>query len=591
VPRKTYIDPRDLPAVDRVTLRRILSYLRPYRRHGTLTAAVVLVAAVIGLVPPLLVKQAIDRAIPQGDLGTLWLLCAGMVLAPLIAGLLGVARKYVTALVGERVVLDMRLQLYRHLHQQPLGYFTSAKPGQALSHVLNDVKGVGSVVSSTLVSVFESAVVLTTTTVLVFWLDWRLALASLALLPLFVAPTRRVGQRRKQLKRASQAHMAQLTGILSETLSVAGALHLKVYGTEDVEARRVGRKLEEILRLSLQQTLAGRWFQMLLGLFEAAGPAMVFALGGFLVVRGDAELGTLVAFVMLLRRLYSPVTKLASAHTDLIMSYAYFERIFGMLDTTSPIADAPDAIDLPRCAGAVSLEAVSFSYGEDDRTLRGIDLDIEPGQCVAVIGASGSGKSTLAALVPRLYDATAGRILIDGHDVRALRLRSLRAHIGVVTQETFLFHASVLENLRYARPDATEEEVVAAARAAQIHDYIAGLPAGYDTLVGDRGYRLSGGERQRVAIARMVLKNPRILILDEATSALDSGNEALVLRALEPLMVGRTTLVISHRPSAIRAADVIVRLEKGRIVARGDYDEMVALGWIDDAAAGALRAI
>lgn len=576
MPRKTYIDPKDLPEVERATLRRIFSYLRPYRRHAALTVVIVLAAAAINLVPPLLIKRVVDRAIPQGKSSELLLLCAGMVVAPLLAGLLGVGKKYLTTVVSERVMLDLRLQLYEHLHTQPLGWFTRARPGEAISRVLNDVQGVGSVVSGTLVNLFESGVVLITTTALVFWLDWRLALASIALLPLFVVPTRRVGRRRKLLKREGQARVAQLTGILSETLSVSGALHLKVYGTEEFEARRVKRELVEILGLSIKQMLAGRWFQMLLGLFETAGPAIVFALGGYLVIQGKAQLGTLVAFVTLLKRLYSPASKLSGVHMDLVTSYAYFDRIFAVLDTESPIVSPPGAVHLTECRGLVELDHVSFSYGEDDQTLVGVDLTVEPGRMVAVVGPSGAGKSTLAALVPRLYDATGGAVRVDGHDVRALDLASLRRHIGVVTQETFLFHASVMDNLRYARPEATDEQVYQAAQAAQIHDYIAGLPDGYDTLVGDRGYRLSGGERQRLAIARVVLKDPRILILDEATSSLDTRNEGLVLAALEPLMAGRSTLVIAHRLSTIRRADLIAVVDGGRVVERGTHDQLLA---------------
>ena len=532
-------------------------------------------SALLNLVPPLLVKRVIDVAIPNRDGTALLVLCAGMLAGPLCAGLLGVAQKYFATVMGERVMLDLRVQLYRHLHRQSLGWFSAARPGESVSRVLNDVQGVGSIVSGTMVDIAQSTIVLTTTIALIFWLDWRLALLAIALLPLFIAPTRRVGRRRKALKRKTQVRMAELTGILTETLSVSGALLLKVLGAERLETERFERKAREVMDLSLQQSLVGRWFRMLLGLFEAAGPAAVFALGGWLVIRGDVALGTVVAFVTLLKRLYSPASDLAGVHVDFVTSYACFDRIFQVLDMEPAIADSPGAFAAHDVRGALSLRGVSFSFGGAP-TLASIDLEIPAGACVALVGPSGAGKSTLAALVPRLHDPTGGAILLDGQDLRNITLDSLRAQIGVVTQETVLFHASILENLRQARPGASLDDVTAASRAAQIHDVIAALPEGYDTLVGDRGYRFSGGERQRLAIARAILRDPRILILDEATSALDAQNEALVQQALVPLMRGRTSLVIAHRLSTIRNADLIVVLEAGRVVERGTHEELLS---------------
>jgi ATP-binding cassette subfamily B protein len=371
--------------------------------------------------------------------------------------------------------------------------------------------------------------------------------------------------------------MADLTGILIETLSVSGALLLKVFGAERFETQRLTRTATELRDVSLRQTLVGRWFQMLLGLFETAGPALVFAGGGWLIVRGNVELGTVVACVTVLRRLYQPASQLANVHVDVVTSYAYFERIFSILDMQTSIADAPDARPLVVTDGAIEFRGVSFSYGRGDAVaLSDIDLTIAGGTTLAVIGASGAGKSTLAALLPRLHDPTRGAVCIDGQDIRRVTLASLRAPIAAVSQETYLFHGTVGDNLRYAKPDATPAELEAAARAAQIHDVIAALPNGFDTLVGDRGYQLSGGERQRLAIARAMLKNPRILILDEATSALDSTNESLVQAALEPLLRGRTSLVIAHRLSTVVRADLIVVLQDGRIVERGTHTELLA---------------
>jgi ATP-binding cassette subfamily B protein len=574
--KKSYIDPRHLPKVREATLRRILSYLRPYAALAALIGLVIVGGAVLNLLPPIFAKRVVDQAIPRHDRSLLAVLCVGMVAGPLVAGLLGVVQKYTSALVGERVMFDMRVQLFRHLHRQPLGYFASARPGEALSRVLNDVQGVGQVVSQTLVDIFDNAVTFLSTVVLLFVLDWRLALASILFLPFYVLPTRSVGLRRKSLKRTTQEAMGELVALLAETLSISGALLLKVFGTEKQEAERVERKAGEIMTLSLKQNLVGRWFQVVLGFFEAAGPAIVFLVGGLLVIKGRMPLGTLVAAVTLLRRLYQPATKLANVHVDVVTSYAYFERVFGVLDMEPTIQDAPDARRLGRADGALTFEHVDFSYGPDDATLRDIHLSIPAGKMVAVVGPSGSGKSTLAALVARLYDPTAGAVRLDGQDLRQLELASVRAQLGIVTQETFLFHASILDNLRYGRPDATEADVVAASKAARIHDVIDALPEKYQTTVGERGYRLSGGERQRVAIARAILRDPRILILDEATSALDSENEALIQAALEPLLQGRTSVVIAHRLSTIRRADVIVLLEQGRIRELGTHDELIA---------------
>jgi ATP-binding cassette subfamily B protein len=577
--RPTRIDPADLPAVERATLRRMLRYLWRYRRLGAIIVAAIVGAALLNALPPLFVKRIVDHAIPERRVGLLLALCAGMVLGPLGAGLLGVAQKYVAALVGERVMFDLRLELFTHLQQQSLGWFARARPGDALSRVLNDVQGAGNVVSSTLVNVVQNLVVLATTTTLIVYLDGRLALVALALLPIFILPTRRVGRKRKRLKRAMQARVAEMTGILMETLSVSGALLLKVFGTEALEGQRLRAKAGEVMALSLAQTLVGRWFNMLMGLFETLGPAMVFALGGWLIMHGRLQLGTVVAFVTLLKRLYAPASDLAGVHIDVVTSYAYFERIFGVLDQEPAIRDAPGATALGDVRGELRFEGVTFGYGDDDApVLRDVDLVVPAGACVALVGPSGAGKSTLAALVSRLHDPSAGRVLVDGRDLREVTLASLRAHIGVVTQETFLFHASILDNLRYARPGASLAEVHAAAQKAQIHDFVAGLPQGYETLVGDRGHRLSGGERQRLAIARAILKDPRILILDEATSALDSTSEALVQAALEPLLAGRTSLVIAHRLSTIRKADLILALERGRIVESGSHDSLLARG-------------
>ncbi|MEA2696343.1 MAG: ATP-binding cassette, subfamily bacterial [Myxococcales bacterium] len=573
--KRTYIDPRDLPAMNRATARRILAQLRPYRGQATLVLLAIVGGAALNALPPLLLKRVVDDAIPARHITALLVLCGAMAAAPLLAGLLGVAQKYLAAFIAERVVLDLRVQLFQHVQRQSLGYFASAQPGEVVSRVLNDVQGVGQMMQDNLVKLLQNTIVLATTTAVIFSLDWRLGLVAFGLLPAFVVPTRRVGQQRKGLKRGVQARMAEMTGILMETLSVSGALLVKVFGAEDKEADRLAQKAGELMTLSLRHNLVGRWFQMLMKYLEELGPVLVYGAGGYLIIRGQLALGTVVAFVALLRKLYGPASDLAGVHVDVVTSYAYFDRIFAVLDLDPAVKDAPDALTLTSVAGAVTFKGVSFAHGLDEAVLHDIDLTVAPGECVALVGPSGAGKSTLVALIPRLADPTAGAVLVDGQDIRTLRLASLRSHIGIVTQESFLFHGSILDNLRYGRADATVEEVTAAARAAQIHDFIASLPQGYDTIAGDRGYRFSGGERQRIAIARVLLKNPRILILDEATSALDSASEAAVQAALEKLMEGRTTFVIAHRLSTVHKANRIAVMEKGRLVQIGTHAQLV----------------
>ena len=487
-----------------------------------------------------------------------------------------VIQKVLTSRTGEKIMLDLRVQLFGHLQRQPLAYFTSARPGEAISRVLNDVQGAGSAVSTTMVDLADNLITLLLTTATAFWLDWRLAILALILMPLYILPTRTVGRKRKILKRRSQALMAELTGVLAETLSISGAQLIKVFGTEKVETERVRAKGQELMEVNVAQTMMARRFNLMLTVIESVSPALLFAGGGYLVMQGEVQLGTIVAFVAILKKLYTPASALATMHVDVVTSYAYFERIFGVLDLVPSIRDSPDAKTLPMVKGALTFDHVSFAYADAPNTLSDIDLHIEPGQTLALVGSSGAGKSTLAALVPRLHDVTDGSVRLDGHDLRDVTLESLRSHIAVVQQETYLVHDTILENLRYARPTASMAEIEEAARAAQIHDVIAGLPEGYETVVGDRGHRLSGGERQRVAIARAILKDPQVLILDEATSNLDSHAEAKVQEAFDRLSAGRTSVVIAHRLSTIRNADVIAVLEKGRIIERGNHHDLLA---------------
>ena len=573
---KTDIDPKDLPSLQATTLRRIIDCVAPYRVRAAGVVACIALASTFNLASAWFVKRIIDVAIPSGDLKLLWLYCGGLIAAPLVADLIQIAQKYGAETIAQDVMVDLRVALYRHLHDMPFAFFTTQKPGEAVTRVLNDVQGIGGVVGGTLVDIAQNAIVLVSTIAFVVALDWRLALLAIGVLPLFIAPTRSVGKKRKALKRSAQARMTELTGLVAETLSLSGALLVKNFDAAAGEVRRFRHKAEELKRLSLEQSLAGRWFRFLLGLFEVTGPAMVFALGGWLVIRGQTPLGTIVALVTLVKRLHAPASELASVHVDLLTSYAYFDRVFDVLARTPSIRDDERATTLLPVEGRIEFRNVSFAYDDSERTLARIDLSIRPGMKVGIVGPSGAGKTTLVSLVTRLYDPTAGTVAVDGFDVRRITRASLLANVAVVSQDTFLFHTTVLENLRYGRPGASRAAVETAARRAHVHDLIASLPDGYDTVVGDRGYRFSAGERQRLAIARAILKDPRIIILDEATSALDSLSERQVQDSLTTLLEGRTSLIVAHRLSTIRDADLIVVLDQGRIVEQGTHDDLLA---------------
>jgi ATP-binding cassette subfamily B protein len=574
--RRPFIDPKDTPAVEAATLRRILSHVATYRWQAATVVACVVGAAALNLLAPWAITRLVDDAIPSGNLPRLWLLCGCMVAGPVAASLLQIVQKYSAESVGQQVMVDLRVRVYRQLHEMPFDFFAKQRPGEAVSHVLNDVQGVGGVVSDTLVDLAQNAVVLATTLAFLVWLDWRLAATCLVFLPFYIGTTRTLGRVRKTLKRAMQARTSEITGTLTETLSVSGALLVKAFGREGAEVRRLESQLEELKRLALEHTLVGRWFQTILGLFETIAPALVFAVGGLLVVKGHIPLGTVIAFVAVLKRVYGPASQLASAHVDLRVSYAYFDRIFEVMDRTPAIRNAEHAVVPATVSGQVEFRDVSLAYDDTGEVLSGVNLRVRAGTTVGVVGPSGAGKTSLTSLVMRLYDPTEGAVLLDGVDLRQVDISALRANIAVVTQDTFLLNATVLENLRYARPAASRLEVEEAARRAQIHDVITALPNGYDTLVGDRGYRFSAGERQRLAIARAILKNPRILILDEATSSLDPVSERKVQEALTPLRKGRTSFVIAHRLSTVRDADRIVVMKQGRIAEIGSHHELMA---------------
>ena len=616
------------------TLRRITAFFRPYRLQVAVVLVAILATSLIGLANPYLLKLLIDEAIPERDFAKLNLFVGLMITLPILTGLIGVGQAYLNNVIGQNVMQDLRGALYTHLQNMPLRFFTETRTGEIQSRIANDIGGVQSVVTDTASSVTSNVAIALSTIVAMFLIDWRLTLLSLGLLPFFLYLTFRVGKVRREVSGETQKSLAELTALTEETLSVSGILLSKTFGQQDSSIRRFRGLNARLAALQIRQAMVGRWFFMIIGTIFSITPAFVYWLAGWLTIQGDPSaptIGDIVAFTTLQSRLFFPLGQLLNIQVEIQGALALFDRIFEYLEMDPEIVDAPDAIALEptKVQGRVQFQDVSFHYPTEavpssrahdavaaieiataaapvdeeaveavaerlePRTAEGgdiaaiellpsfalehVDLEADPGELVALVGPSGSGKTTTTYLIPRLYDVDSGAVEIDGIDVRRIKLKSLGETIGVVTQETYLFHASVRENLMYAKPEATEDEMRTAATAAAIHDRIMELPEGYDTVVGERGYKLSGGEKQRIAIARVLLKDPRILILDEATSALDTVSERLIQAAFERLMEGRTTIAIAHRLSTILRADRILVYERGRIVERGTHTELLAL--------------
>jgi ATP-binding cassette, subfamily B, bacterial len=562
-------------------VRRIARLFRPYRARLSAVLALILVSAGLGMVSPFLLRQVLDTAIPDRDTTLLTWLVLGMIGISIATGALGVAQTWISNLVGQRVMHDLRSAVYRHLQRLSLAFFTRTRTGEVQSRIANDIGGVQNVVTSTATSIVSNVTTVIAALVAMVALDWRLAVFSLALLPFFVWLTRRVGQERKRIAASRQGRMADISSLVEESLSVSGILLGKTMGRSPELADRFARESEALADLEVRSRMAGRWRMASVQMSFAIMPAAVYWFAGQSIAGGShaISIGTLVAFTTLQTRLFFPIQSLLSVGVDVQSSLALFDRIFEYLDLPVDIRERDGAVQLDPTTvrGAISFRDVGFAYDAGaDATLQDIDIEVPAGTHTAIVGETGSGKTTLGYLVARLYDPVAGTVAIDGIDVRDLSFASLAGTVGLVSQETYLFHATIRENLRFARPEATDEQLEAAARAAQIHDLIAGLPDGYDTVVGERGYRFSGGEKQRIAIARTVLRNPPVLVLDEATSALDNQTERAVQAALDELAEGRTTIAIAHRLSTIRHADQIVVLDRGRIVERGTHEELLA---------------
>jgi ATP-binding cassette subfamily B protein len=561
-------------------VRRIVRLFRPYRGRLAVVGALVALSSLVSVASPFLLRAILDTAIPERRTGLLSLLALGMIATAVATGVFGVLQTLISTTVGQRVMHDLRTAVYERLQRMSLAFFTRTRTGEVQSRIANDIGGMQATVTSTATSLVSNLTAVIASIVAMIALDWRLTVVSLLLLPVFVWIARKVGRERKKIATDRQKQMASMSAIVTESLSVSGILLGRTMGRSDSLTRDFSTESERLVDLEVRSNMSGRWRMSVIGIVMAAMPALLYWAAGITTGHGGpaVSIGTLVAFVSLQQGLFRPTVSLLSTGVQVQTSLALFQRIFEYLDLPIDISERPGAERLDRVRGDVRFENVDFAYDPESgsATLHGIDLEIPAGGSLAVVGATGSGKSTLSYLVPRLYDVTGGRVTLDGTDVRDLTFDTLASAVGVVSQETYLFHASVAENLRFAKPDATDAQIRAAAEAAQIHEHIAGLPDGYDTLVGERGYRFSGGEKQRLAIARTILRDPPVLILDEATSALDTRTERAVQDAIDSLSAGRTTLTIAHRLSTIRDADQIVVLDEGRIVERGSHDELLA---------------
>jgi len=612
------------PRVTWNLLKRVLRYSRPYRWHLAGTLALILITTGTGLLMPLILRDLIDHTIPTGDVSRLIFLALALLLIPAVNGIVNVLQRQLNARVGEGVVYDLRVALFARLQCMSLRFFTNTKVGEMMSRLNNDVVGAQNAISNTIVSIVTNTIQAAAVLIVMLTLEWHLTLISVMILPLFILAARHLGTRLRDISREQMEANAQMNAMSNETLNIGGALLVKLFGRRDAEIDRFKARAGLVRETGVRRAVTGVIFFVIIGLLSAVGTALVYGIGGYLVIQRTFTIGTIVAFGSYLGSLYGALQGLANAPVDFATSMVSFERVFEVIDLPTEIQEKPDAIVLPNVMGELVFEDVSFRYDVDEKNLLSevqrygqmdrvkaalsggerepnghrngdgeetsahsqarvaaldhISFSMRPGQLTALVGPSGAGKTTLTYLIPRLYDPSSGCILIDGRDLRDVTLDSLAAQIGMVTQETHLFHDTIRTNLLYARLDATQTEIEAAARAANIHDFIVGLPDRYDTTVGERGYRLSGGEKQRIALARVILKDPRILVLDEATSSLDSESEALIQEALKRVMAGRTSIVIAHRLSTILAADLILVMDRGQIIERGTHTELLARG-------------
>ncbi len=611
-------DKKPKPEINRALLRRVFAYGRPYWKYVSIVLVCIAVTSLLDLLPPLIFRELIDHVLPEKNVGRLNLLALGLFGVPLINGIINVVQRNFSARAGEGIIFDLRTAMYNHLQRMGIRFFTDTKAGDIVSRFNSDVVGAQSAVTSTIPDIVTNVLTLISTFIVMLTIEWRLAVLAVAVFPLFWLPSRRVARILRDIRRRALEQNAQMSSAIAETLTINGALLVKTFGRQDQEADRFHDIARNVRDIGVERARVGQLFFLGMGIAGAIGTALIYWAGGHLVLSDAITAGTIVAFVAYLGRLYGPISSLSNVQVEFSSSMVSFERVFEYLDMPIEVQDKPGARELAAVQGRIEFEDVSFSYlakekdgerlpddmpvealrtgpngdvaddpdaGEAPATsqqrlwaLQDVNFTIEPGELVALVGPSGAGKTTITYLLPRLYDPTSGAIRLDGLDIREVTQMSLARQIGMVMQETYLFHDTILANLLYARPKATQAEVEAACRAANIHEFIASLPNGYLTVAGERGYRLSGGEKQRLAIARVVLKDPAILVLDEATSHLDSQSEALIQTALEPLMKGRTSIVIAHRLSTILAADKILVMNRGQVVEAGTHRQLLDMG-------------
>ncbi|MDL2214290.1 ABC transporter ATP-binding protein/permease [Clostridia bacterium OttesenSCG-928-O13] len=572
--RLRYLKDEDkAPKLSASFVQRIVAYFAPYKARVAGLVGLILLISAVGLLPTLLLRQIVDVALPEGNLTLLGLLVASSVGATVLVNLLRVGQGYLSTYISKKITYTMKNELYGHLSHMPAAFFAGVKPGEITTRMNSDVDGIQEVFRTTVVNAVNSVFMLGTTVLALFAMNWKLALIGLATVPLFILPTRKVGKIRWKIAAQSQEKLDELNQQVQESLSASGSTLMKLFSAEDREYEAFQHTNGEVASLQLKEALAGRWFRMAMDVFTTIGPMLVYFVGGIMLTSGEMSIGGILTFASLLGRLYSPVTQMSNIHIDFMRSFALFGRIFEYLDQKPGIEDGP--LEAAITKGEVQFAHVDFSYGEEKQALSDISFSVKAGTTLALVGPSGAGKSTISNLIPRLYDVCGGRITVDGVDVRDMPLATLRGEIGMVMQEAYLFNGTIRDNLLYAKPGATQAELEQACKAAYIHDFIAALPGGYDTPVGNRGIKLSGGEKQRIAIARVILKDPKIVILDEATSALDSMSEHYIQKALGPLLQNRTAIVIAHRLSTIMGADEIIALQNGAVAERGTHARLL----------------
>lgn len=571
------------PKITLRLLKRMFSYLVPYWKQLIVSVLAIIISSVFGVFPTILTGRIIDEGLLEQNLPVLIRLIGLSFGVLILANLISVLESYTNVWMAENITFDMRNKMYSHLQRMSHRFFTTSKQGDIITRMTSDIGGVQSVLTGTWTSILQNFATLTVALVTMYTKSPILATIGIVVVPLFILPTKRVGKRRWEITLESRKHNDDINQILNETLSLSGQLLSKLFVTEAYEFERYQEANKQMIRLNIKESMAGKWFRVVINVFTNIGPMLIYLVGGILIIEygnTDLTIGDITVMVALLGRMYGPVNSLLNIQVDMIRSMALFDRIFEYFDLPVEIDNDPQALRPESFAGELAFEEVSFHYDPDQSILNNVSFELKPGSSVAIVGPSGAGKSTIINLIPRLYDVTGGRILLDGVDIRKLDLAFLRQHIGVVTQDTYLFNGTIRENLLYAKPDATQAEIEQACREANIHAFISGLPKGYDTVVGNRGMKLSGGEKQRLSIARIILRKPGLIIFDEATSSLDSISEHAIQEAIEPILAKSTSLIIAHRLSTILSADEILVLEKGKIVERGDHETLVKKGGI-----------